>query len=856
MKFTYFRLFFLLPLFALGYTNSLAQCNPNDSVPFSTDSTHLTVWNGNKYVPFFVKGVNLGASIPGKFPGELDVSKQQYINWIIQMREAGFNVIRLYTLHYPHFYQVLDSINDANPQKPVFIFQGIWLDEEPVGYTHDLYELTTIFDEEIQNNINCIHGNNNIAQRPGKAWGSYTVDVSKWTMGYIIGREVYPNEVLNANNNHTGNTAFYGARVAITSTTPAEAWVAGRLNRLVTYEYQYYQTMRPVSFSSWPTLDPLNHPQEPARDEDTASLSMANLDMSNSPAGYFASYHAYPYYPDFMSTDSKYTPFKDETGQNSYLGYLTYLKQVYKKFPLIIAEYGVPSSWVSAHFAQSGMHHGGFDERAQGENNMRILRNIETSGCGGGMVFAWIDEWFKRTWIADPLDYVTDSRILWHNLSSPEQNFGLIGFQRPFNLQSWQTFSPGSPVREIKAFADYDFFHMQLDLLNPLALQDTVWIALDTYAPSLGESALPDGHMVSNRAEFALRLTNYSAQLFVTEAYDLFGIWHNTSTPEQQYHSVVSNGGKWNILRMRNNSFYSDVQYIGNLQLHKGGLLPSSKDAVTIYDDHIEVKLPWNYLHFVAPDKKRVFHDYRNQPGDKDTTSDGIAVTILHNGYTLSPSTRFSWNDWNTALDVVEHHKESYYIMKDQLPLFNSAAVTRCDQYIITGTTQPDAITVANGVLKNDFDMDGNTLEAVLIKNPANGKVDLNRDGSFTYTPNAGYTGADVFEYSVYDGRSLSEPTKVFVQVSFAASIQKPEQENDNLFVIYPNPGNGRFTIKSEQLIHDVTVFNVRGEKLGTMPLNSKSEHINISHLDAGIYFIKATIGKQALVKRVMLVKN
>ncbi len=131
MKKYSFQILLLTWLFAISYSYSFAQCNPNDSVPFSVDSTHLTVWNGNKYVPFFVKGINLGAAIPGKFPGELDVTRQQYIRWIEQMREAGFNAIRLYTLHYPHFYEVLDSINDANPQKPIFIFQGVWLDEEP-----------------------------------------------------------------------------------------------------------------------------------------------------------------------------------------------------------------------------------------------------------------------------------------------------------------------------------------------------------------------------------------------------------------------------------------------------------------------------------------------------------------------------------------------------------------------------------------------------------------------------------------------------------------------------------------------------------------------------------------------------
>lgn len=829
---------FLSALCSLGYTTAFAQCNPNDSVPFSTDSTHLTIWNGTRYVPVFIKGINLGASIPGKFPGELDVTREQYARWITQMRDAGFNTIRLYTLHFPHFYEVLDSINNANPQKPVYIFQGIWLDEEPAGYTQDLFELTSIFDEEIQNNINCVHGNNTIAQRPGKAWGIYTANVSKWNIGYIIGREVYPSEVLNANKNNPGSNSFYGARFSIVNATPAEAWVAARLNKLVTYEFERYQTMRPVSFSSWPTLDPLYHPEEQQRDEDTASLSLATLDVSHAPAGYFASFHAYPYYPDFMSRDPKYVTYRDETGQNSYLGYLTHLKQVYRKFPLIIAEYGIPSSWVNAHFAQSGMHHGGFDERKQGEYNMRILRNIQTSGCGGGIAFAWIDEWFKRTWIADPLDYVTDSRILWHNLASAEQNFGLIAFQRPFQLQNWASFSPGSPVREIKAFADYDFFHLRVDLLEAMGLPDTVWIAFDTYAASLGESVLPDGSSLSNRAEFALRITNYSAELFVTEAYDLFGIWHHVSEPHQLYRSVVSNNGKWKIMRMRNNGFYSDVQYIGNLQVHKGGLLPSSKDAVTIYDDHLEIKLPWNYLHFVAPDKKRVFHDYRNIPGERDTVSDGIHVTIVHNGFTLSPTTRFTWENWNTALDVVEHKKQSFFVMKDQLPLFNSPAVARCDQYTITGTTQPDFINAAQGVLHNDLDPDGNSIEAVLSKNPINGKVDLNKDGSFTYSPSAGFTGADVFEYRVYDGRSLSEPAKVFVQVNFAASNRNPIAHT-NLFTFYPNPAKQHVTIQSGDVISQIKIFNIQGEEVVHAELNATSGTLDINHMAAGIYFIQ-----------------
>jgi len=843
-------LFSLLLFFVTRLT--AGGCNPNDSVPFSVDSTSLTVWNGTKYVPFFVKGINLGASVPGKFPGELDVTKQQYVNWIVRMKEAGFNVIRLYTLHMPHFYQVLDSINDANPQNPMYIFQGVWLDEDIPNYHQDVYELTSVFDQEINDNVDCMHGNKVIAQRPGKAWGSFATDVSKWVMGYITGREVYPDEVLNANLNHAGTNSFSGPRISISAATPTEAWIAERLNHLVTYEYQYYQTMRPVSFSSWPTLDPLAHPEEPNRGEDTVWVNLANLDISNAPAGYFASYHAYPYYPDFMSNDPAYANFTDDIGQNSYLGYLTFLKQAYKKFPLIIAEYGVPSSWVSAHFAQSGMHHGGFDERQQGENNMRILRNMQTAGCGGGMTFAWIDEWFKRTWIADPLDYDADSRILWHNLTSAEQNFGLVGFQKQNTLQNWQSFSPGSSVTTIKAAADYDFFKLRLDLANALGLPDTLWITFDTYAASLGESILPEGQTVSNRAEFALRITNYSAELYVTEAYDLFGIWHNSTTAAQVFQSVVSNGGKWNLVRMRNNNVYSDVQYIGNLQVNKGGLLASSKDAVTIYDDHIDIKLPWSYLQFTAPDKMKVFHDYKNIVGSKDTTSDGISVTVFHNGFVLTPSSRFSWPLWNTALDVQEQLKTSYHVMKNQLPLFNSKANALCDQYTLLNAQQPDFVNAASGVLKNDFDMDGNVLQATLFTAPSHGNLTMNKNGSFAYTPDAGYTGPDYFQYCVYDGMSLSEPADVYLSVLFNTGVAKAHTAIPVLR-LYPNPAHQNLTVEAAEAIQRITIFTIAGEQVADYAMNEKKTSISIEELPPGIYLLKADTRGQSYMQRLVV---
>src|SRR5439155_319271 len=49
---------------------------------------------------------------------------------------------------------------------------------------------------------------------------------------------------------------------------------------------------------------------------------------------------------------------------------------------------------------------------------------------------------------------------------------------------------------------------------------------------------------------------------------------------------------------------------------------------------------------------------------------------------------------------------------------------------------------------------------------PAHGSVALNANGSFTYTPAAGYTGADSFTYKANDGQLDSNVATVTITVS------------------------------------------------------------------------------------------
>jgi VCBS repeat-containing protein len=65
----------------------------------------------------------------------------------------------------------------------------------------------------------------------------------------------------------------------------------------------------------------------------------------------------------------------------------------------------------------------------------------------------------------------------------------------------------------------------------------------------------------------------------------------------------------------------------------------------------------------------------------------------------------------------------------------------------------------ATGVLNNDSDPDGTTPTAVNATEPANGAVTLGSDGSFTYTPSAGFSGQDSFTYQASDGTQQSTAT-------------------------------------------------------------------------------------------------
>src|SRR5207253_2221981 len=102
-----------------------------------------------------------------------------------------------------------------------------------------------------------------------------------------------------------------------------------------------------------------------------------------------------------------------------------------------------------------------------------------------------------------------------------------------------------------------------------------------------------------------------------------------------------------------------------------------------------------------------------------------------------------------------------------QLWRLNNPPVANADAYT---ADQDTALTVpaAAGVLANDADpdvADAGHLTAALVSGPAHGSLTLSADGSFTYTPAAGYVGPDSFTYQATDGIDPSSVATVTLSV-------------------------------------------------------------------------------------------
>ncbi len=143
-----------------------------------------------------------------------------------------------------------------------------------------------------------------------------------------------------------------------------------------------------------------------------------------------------------------------------------------------------------------------------------------------------------------------------------------------------------------------------------------------------------------------------------------------------------------------------------------------------------------------------------------------------------SPTTVLTFTDTSSATNLIDLVLDNVTITGPSVGIPNTAPVAVADSYS-TAMNTPLTV-VLPGVLGNDTDAELSTLLALNASDPANGSVTLATDGSFTYTPDSGFTGTDTFTYQANDGSLASNIVTVSINVTsgFAGIVNGSFESN------------------------------------------------------------------------------
>lgn len=162
---------------------------------------------------------------------------------------------------------------------------------------------------------------------------------------------------------------------------------------------------------------------------------------------------------------------------------------------------------------------------------------------------------------------------------------------------------------------------------------------------------------------------------------------------------------------------------------------------------------------------------------DRDPNNDSLVANLVSNpqhgtltwsntgAFTYTPAANYQGTDSFQYVAFDGRTSSTPTVVSLTIAGVNDAPQGVADSYTV-GNSGQLRVNAATGVLKNDTDLDGDTLTAAVASFPAHGSISLSPDGSFTYTPATEYVGSDTFTYTVADGHGGTATGTVSLQVA------------------------------------------------------------------------------------------
>lgn len=719
-----------------------------EGTEFFARGNYFWVKRDNKEVePIFLKGVNMSFAVPGKFPTEFPEDEKIYLEWFNLISEMNANLIRVYTILPPQFYKAFRKYNEGRKFKErLFLIQGIWA-ELPAKSNFKDPEYISEIKKEIRNALDIIHGNANIPHRYGHAHGVYRTDISEYVLGFIFGREWEPPDLI-AYNKSNYETNFNGRYLSIVNANPMEVWLTEMLDYLISYEHDQYKQQRPATFMNWPPLDPLYHQSEStfrealnfrrktgelisddidytkAFDEDVVSLDETKIIVNRTyRSGIFSSYHVYPYYPDFLRYEENYSKKSFPEGSNYYYNYLSDLKKHYKNIPLLISEFGLPTSRAIARFHPEGLNQGGLNENEQADGLKKLMLSIKEAECAGGIIFSWIDEWVKTNWMVKGNE---ERDHLWYNAEDTEESYGLIAMapsgtkvKLRGKQSAWETstllYSKNSKLpfkilgdgfdgaRNIKSVnADYDagYIYLRIDIDGAIDWETVAYLIAINTAGKEGDHKLPFNLKLESPIgfEYVILIHGEKSRILIDDKYNRIVFDQNllrfpgvSGYKENSNFRPADNdkGIFTELITIHPRRFSRDgkifPERIYNASILRQGNLSDNSLSDFYYskeNNFVEIRIPWYLLNFSDPSRLQIIYSNKehniteglrmivvsykpiskNDSNALDLKGKTNVTDIIPESLTDIPYYR--WHSWDFP-EYIMRPKKSYYVMKE-----------------------------------------------------------------------------------------------------------------------------------------------------------------------------------------------
>ncbi len=665
----------------------------------TVDEDTIYMEKEGKVEPFEIRGVNMGVGIPGEWATDYAIDEETYLRWFAWIQEMGANTIRVYTILHDDFYNAFYEYN-KDREEPLYLIHGVWINDYVQNSHLDAYddEFMGTFLDDCRTVIDIIHGKKNLNLGYGIGSGSYRKDISQWVIGYILGVEWEDVTVVYTDHKYPERCVYQGKYMYTTEdATPFEAMLCEVGDKVIEYETERYKQQRLVAFSNWPTTDPFDYPE----DITLYFMKCAKVDVEHIRttdefiSGQFASYHVYPYYPDYLNYFDDKSSF-DRTEDGVLNTYRTYLKMLtaHHTMPVVISEYGVSTGrGMAQRDYNTGRNQGNMSEDEQGEALIECYEDIMAAGCAGSCVFTWQDEWFKRTWnTMHAVDLLNTP--YWSDYQTNEQYFGLLSFD-PGNEKSvcyvdgdtseWTDDDLVVENGDMSLSMKYDekFIYFLIEKDDFSSENDKIYIPIDT-TQKTGSTYCSSYDMSFARAcDFLIVIDGKeNSRVLVQERYDTLRAmyYHETDDKDAYVNEVDADTPVFNPihLMLQTATPLLTGNWTATAETYETGLLtygnanPEDEDFCSLADfiftdNGVELKLPWQLLNFGNPSEMMIHDDYYENYGVEFIKIDRMYLGITDENYgkqrvNMEP---FELEGWGKEVTYHERLKESYYIIKD-----------------------------------------------------------------------------------------------------------------------------------------------------------------------------------------------